>query len=180
MGLFRGWVKEWVDGMSKRIGVLVGGSRGSRFASPCPRRHERSPEAGPGNSAVVGVPPHHPAGDAPAARNAGTALYGFESPPGGPVGVSLLGAYVPAAAIPPNKNPAKRGCCLVEVVGVEPTSKTCRMAVLHRLGPLLKPPGGERTSRTGRVSPDLGRRQGTSRQPIWCSVRQAEATLSEV
>jgi hypothetical protein len=28
--------------------------------------------------------------------------------------------------------------------------------------------------------PDLGRRQGASRQPIWCPVRQAEATLSGV
>lgn len=47
----------------------------------------------------------------------------------------------------------ERGLELVEVGGVEPPSKTRRMAALHRLGPLLEPPGGERTSRSGRLPP---------------------------
>ncbi len=56
-----------------------------------------------------------------------------------------------------NRPRAADFCCLVEVAGVEPASKKCRVGTRHRLGPLLKIPGGERTSRLGTLPPGLDR-----------------------
>jgi hypothetical protein len=59
-----------------------GGPQVAHAPGLSPRRTGRKPR-GCGSVAppVVGIPPHHPAGDAPAARKAGTPLNAFSSPP---------------------------------------------------------------------------------------------------
>ena len=70
---------------------------------------------------------------------------------------------------------------LVEVVGVEPTSKTCRMAVLPQAWSVLETSwrGTDEPLRTfaSRISAAVRGRRGSL---SGTSVRQAEATRSEV
>jgi len=55
---------------------------------------------------------------------------------------------------------------MVEVAGVEPASKKRDMEGRYRLGPNRVTSAGDRTTLIEDVSPKLGCRQGTSRQPI--------------
>ena len=58
------------------------------------------------------------------------------------------------------------GRSLVEVAGVEPASKKRDMEGRYRLGPNRVTSAGDRTTLIEDLSPGLGCRQGTSRQPI--------------
>jgi len=82
---------------------------------------------------------------------------------------------------PEHQRPRLGALVMVEVVGVEPTSKKCRLAVLPQAWSVLE------TSRRGtdeplgtlasRISAAVRGRRGSL---SGASVRQAEATLSEV
>ena len=56
----------------------------------------------------------------------------------------------------------------MEVAGVEPASKKRDMEGRYRLGPNPVTSAGGRTTLIEDLSPGLGCRQGTSRQPILC------------
>ena len=65
-----------------------------------------------------------------------------------------------------HKQPPEGGRSLVEVAGIEPASKKRDMEGRYRLGPNPVTSAGGRTTLIEDLSPGLGCRQGTSRQPI--------------
>jgi len=69
--------------------------------------------------------------------------------------------------LPKHRNgPPKGAVILVEVAGIEPASKKRDMEGRYRLGPNRVTSAGNRTTLIEDLSPGLGCRQGTSRQPI--------------
>ena len=62
--------------------------------------------------------------------------------------------------------PPEGGRSLVEVAGIEPASKKRDMEGRYRLGPNRVTSAGDRTTLIEDLSPGLGCRQETSRQPI--------------
>jgi len=69
--------------------------------------------------------------------------------------------------LPKHRNgPPKGAVILVEVAGIEPASKKRDMEGRYRLGPNRVTSAGDRTTLIEDLSPGLGCRQGTSRQPI--------------
>lgn len=121
---------------------------------------------------VVGVPPRHPCGVTLRPREM---LARRLTPPAVHWTASGYG-YLPAFQrfrLPPFIYTTKGGPIRGPLLWwrwweSNPRPRHAGWRLFHRLGPLLGPSGGERTSRSVGAPPGLGRRQGASRRPIWC------------